>query len=77
MNFNIGDKVKIIANDNGSDDYIGRVGIIIETDRIKQRISMDWDYRCEFDDGDSYPFNLQEIEKVVTKGQQLLFSFME
>ena len=76
MKFKIGDKVKIIANDDGSKDFIGNVGEIIETDRIKRGNSGSWDYSCKFDNGETYPFGPHEMIMLPTKGKQLLFSFM-
>ena len=77
MKFKIGDKVKIIANDDGSNDFIGQVAKIVETDRILEGKSIQWDYRCMFDDGETYPFGSHEMKALPTKNQQLLFEFMD
>lgn len=72
MKFKFGDKVRVIANDDGSDDFIGSVGKIIETDRIKRGKSAEWDYSCKFENGETYPFGPHEMKKLSVKGEQLL-----
>ena len=76
MWFRVGDKVRIIANDDGSEKYIGKIGKICATGRIKRGLSIHWDYECKFEDEDNYPFRPEEMEKIFIKGEQLLFEFM-
>lgn len=73
MKFKVGDKVRIVKFPDT--DVVGREAIIISV----------------YCDSDLYPYRIEdflnsswgclvlanEIEKVTTKGQQLLFSFME
>jgi len=72
----VGDKAITIICDNTCEKYKGKIGIIIDTDRIKHGFSAHWDYEMEFDDGFTYVFSNEEIKKVIIKNQQLLFDFM-
>ena len=76
MKLKIGDKVRI----KDIFQVAKRVGKVHEVCQVAE----DWDYESEFicrvreiDGFWSCLMFEQEIEKVVTKGQQLLFSFME
>lgn len=73
--FKIGDKV-LISNCEGDPCYNGLVGTVIDIGRIK-RIGGRWDYLCKFENNYDYPFGPPEMTKICTKGQQLLFSFIE
>lgn len=75
MKFEVGDKV-LIHDSEGDSRYNGKVGIVINTGRIK-RIGGTWDYLCKFKNSYDYPFGPSEMTKINTKGQQLLFSFMK
>ncbi len=70
--FKVGDKVRI-HDCEGSLCYNGKEGTIIQTGRQHPR----WHYLCSFDDADPCPFGEAEMIKIATKGQQLLFVFME
>jgi len=72
MKYKLGDKVRI-HDCEGSLRYNGKIGTIIQTGRKHYR----WLYMCSFDDDMDCPFGVAEMTKVYTKGQQLLFSFME
>lgn len=72
MRFKIGDKVKI-HDCEGDPRYNGKIGVVIKTDRMHPR----WKYLCSFDDVCDCLFGLAEMTKIVTKGQQLVFSFMK
>ena len=50
MKFKRGDKAIVIICDRTCEKYKGKIGIIIDTDRIKQGYSTRWDYEMEFDD---------------------------
>lgn len=78
MKIKIGNKVRITDTESYK-VYVGKTGTIIDTDRIKNRFSNQWDYEVEFDDKSlgSYPFDRSEIKLISTKNQQLLFEFME
>ncbi len=76
MKYKVGDKVKI-HDCEGNHAFNGKIGTVIETGRIKSTGHTCWDYLCSFDDIYNYPFGPKEMEKVVAKNQQLLFSFME
>lgn len=75
MKYKVGDKVKI-HDCEGDPAYNGKIGTVIETDRMKRLGTLKWDYLCSFVGLMDYVFGPNEMEKVVTKGQQLLFSFM-
>ena len=66
----VGDKVKVINYDYPY--VIGKEGVITEVRGKGQ----DFPYRVDFYDT-WLPFKANEIELLVVKGQQLLFSFME
>ena len=73
--FKIGDKVKIV---NFHDEkVIGKTGIIIEIDDSWSEYNyiIKWDI-IPFPYNETIPLYENEIEHVVVKGQQLLFSFM-
>jgi len=70
MKFKIGDKVRI-ENCEGDPRYNGKIGVVIEIDRIKI-LGGRWDYLCKFDDEYNYPFGPPEMTKISTKGEQLL-----
>jgi len=72
MKYKLGDKVRI-HDCEGNSNYNGEIGTIVQTGRQHPR----WHYLCSFDDAENCPFGVAEMTKVVTKGQQLLFSFME
>ena len=76
MKVKIGDKVTVTKTDATCKKYMGKIGKVIEIDRIKHGFSSQWDFRVVFDNDFSYPFNLKEVT-IITKNQQLLFSFME
>lgn len=73
--FKVGDKVRI-HDCEGDPEYNGRIGTLIETGRAI-KTGTNWDYLCKFEDACNYPFGSPEMEIVITKGQQLLFAFME
>ncbi len=75
MKFRLGDKV-LIYDCEGDKSYNGKIGIIIDVDRIK-RFNSIWDYLCSFKGKMNYVFGPPEMTKVIIKGQQLLFDFME
>lgn len=78
MVFKIGDKVKIVK----SDDFSDIIGRLCEVTAIMPKSSL---FACRVTGGTPsspiYPYEVLmfdwEIERVVTKGQQLLFSFMK
>ena len=70
--FKIGDKVKLVGNLYWVDRYYtNKVGTVIEV-----VINGSFPYIVGVDTA-KIPVDEREMEKVVTKGQQLLFSFME
>lgn len=76
--FKIGDKVKVVYNSNGS-GIVARIMNKIGT--VHKPVQFGLIY-VEFDeivysDLSCIGFYKDEIEKVVTKGEQLLFDFME
>lgn len=75
MKYKVGDKVKIHSCE-GDPWYNGKIGTVIQTGRIQSTEHTRWDYLCSFDGASNYPFGFSEMERVSTKGQQLLFSFM-
>ena len=81
MQFKVGDKVKVIYNSNGSNivkDAMNKIGVVKSIYCISEIVRMIY---VEFDDVvfsdlSCIGFFKNEIKKVNTKGQQLLFSFM-
>lgn len=75
MKFELGDRV-IITDAEPYEQYRGKVGKIIQTDRIKNNLSLRWDYKVEFfEDIHDYVFAPSEMKKLPIKNQQLLFDF--
>lgn len=72
MELKVGDKVKVI--EKGS-SYTDRIGIIYEV----RGVGRSYKYAAYFggNRSDWQPFNRCHLEKIDTRGQQLLFSFME
>ena len=69
----IGDKVRIIDYEFESDKkYVGKKGIIINTNRIRKFNSL-FDYECEFPDGSTYIFARKELKHLQIGEQLLLF----
>lgn len=73
--FKLGDRVRI-HDCEGSSWYNNKIGTVIDTGRIKRNIHHRWDYLCAFEGNYDYPFGPLEMERIYTKGQQLLFAFM-
>lgn len=76
--FTLGDRVKI-NNKESQKRYRGKVGTITVTDRIRRGFSINWDYEVYFDDKmlPNYIFSIKEMDREFTKGEQLLFPFMD
>ena len=76
MKFKMGDKIKIVSNVWWVDRYYtNKVGTVVEVNR-----SAGFPYSVSISNESetvNIPVDECEIEKVATKGQQLLFSFME
>lgn len=78
MKYKVGDKVKIVK----SDDFSDIIGQLCEVEAVMSETSS---FVCRVTGGTlsnpTYPYSMLmfawEIEKVITKNQQLLFSFME
>ena len=71
MKYKIGDKIKVIMRVWWVDRYYtNKIGTVIKVD--SNRI---FHYMIDIDTI-KIPVKEQEIEKIFTKGQQLLFSFM-
>jgi len=64
--FKIGDKVKFVGVTPKI--LMSRIGVVIEVQSPKY----EFPYRIQFDCGHCLPVLKWEVEKVVTKGQQLL-----
>ena len=69
----IGDKVQIIDYEFELDKkYIGKTGIITDTDRVHKFGSL-FDYECKFPDGSAYIFAKKELKHLQIGEQLLLF----
>ena len=71
MQFKMGDKVKLIHFPYNS--MVGQIGVIIEV----RSSGYEFPYRIKISDSFKPAVLEREIEKVVTKNQQLLFEFMQ
>lgn len=77
MKFKIGDKVKVIYNSNGSGIVkraMNKIGIVKSIN--PEMIYIEFG-EVVYSDLSATGFYKNEVEKINTKGQQLLFSFME
>lgn len=78
MKFNVGDKVKVIHNSNGSGIVkcaMNKIGVVKSISCKFEMVYVKFDEKI-YSDLSSIGFYKTEIEKVVARNQQLLFEFM-
>ena len=78
MKYKIGQQVKVNSCESYKPHH-GRIGIVVETDRIRKCLGRGWDYKVRFssDIDDFYLFNAHEIDLITAPNTQLVFEFMK
>ena len=78
MKFKVGDRVKVIYNSNGSGivkKAMNQIGVVVRH-KVGIMVYVKFD-KVVWGTLTEIGFYENEIEKAITKGQQLLFSFMQ